>query len=712
MAAEKLDKLVRSFLAKTSNPNLPYDPFADLQDPTFLSFKIDFFPDGGLSIPEDAVSSGGLFRFASLDNTSNNYLFLDSAAEYLRRTGSPARQTYLEIFMNMLYRIQNEAPWYFQSISGLGDLWKIDPANNFRGKDKVLTIDCLESIDLRMTLLADLYRNMAFDMKYMKEILPMNLRTFSMDVHVLEMRRFNTTFGLIAQQLRNAKPVKINTDSIYQNGFNDGSTTTNSITPSYTTQPTPGTNNDPLSIATLSSAFEAISVQTFRLRNCEFDFFSEAPPYLDTVSVKDTTETAFRFKIKVGKIEKISSYPFYNYVISENAKNTIINPSEITNVNTTGTSRGQIHLENTNLQLEEKPLAGFSTIDQSTSYFSDIRESIYPTNVSNSGDTSKADGLAAYAQNRAEQSLSLTQMRAKQSRILTNTIAYLEGVAVVDLKLNNVYNNSLLTQAAQILNGFISSTPEDPNTLKNIYADVITSVAGEISPVNSLDTTTPSVSVLDSTDSILETPVSVNTTISPKNDLEPALPVNTTISPKNDLDAPTPINTTISPLNNLDPGLPLNNVISPLNDLEPGPPPNTTISPKNDLEPGPPPNTTISPKNDLEPGPPPNDTISPTNDLVSGPPPNTVISPLNDIVPGPPPNMIISPPNVLVAGPLPNTTISPTNDLVVGSPVNNTISPSNDLEAPPTINSIISPINDLDSSSVIDGKISPKNIYE
>ncbi len=200
MASRHLDKLVKSFISGSSNPAGSFDPFADLQDPTYLTFKIDFFPDLGLSIPDDAYSSGGLFR-KMIQQDITNYGFYDSAAEYLARIGSPARQHYLEIFANLLYRIQEEAPWYFQSITGLGDLYKIDPANNFRGKDKVLTIECLESIDLRMSLLADAYRNLAFEVQGMREVLPINLRTFNMHIHVLEFRRFNTTFGVIADEL-------------------------------------------------------------------------------------------------------------------------------------------------------------------------------------------------------------------------------------------------------------------------------------------------------------------------------------------------------------------------------------------------------------------------------------------------------------------------------------------------------------------------------
>jgi hypothetical protein len=86
-----------------------------------------------------------------------------------------------------------------------------------------------------------------------------------------------------------------------------------------------GSDVDP----TVGSAFEAISVQTFVLKDCEFDFFSEAPGYLDNVSVKEMPEATHKFKIKIGKIRKTSTYSFDKYVISEYAKYSSINPNAI-----------------------------------------------------------------------------------------------------------------------------------------------------------------------------------------------------------------------------------------------------------------------------------------------------------------------------------------------------------------------------------------------
>ena len=340
MASKHLDSLVRSFLSG-SNAFSDFDPFVDLQDPTYMSFKIDFFPNQGLSIPKDAYSSGGLFRPPSPGTSLTNYDLSDSAADYLARIGAPTAQAALQKFTDLLFDIQEKAPWYFQSISGLADLYKIDKAINYRGKDKVIAIDCLESVDLRMTMLADLYRLFSFDFKNWREILPINLRTFDMRIHVLEMRKFNTTFGTIADyyaerpfdgEERQKEFIEAQSkknvyggigSSLFSGTFNalgNFSSAINNATGGLFSNLGELAGNDPNT--SLESAFEAISVQTFNLGHCEFDFFTEAPPYLDTVSVKEATEATFKFKINIGTIERSTSYSFYDYIISEWAKNT------------------------------------------------------------------------------------------------------------------------------------------------------------------------------------------------------------------------------------------------------------------------------------------------------------------------------------------------------------------------------------------------------
>jgi hypothetical protein len=421
MASKHIDKLVRSFLG-SSQAVTEFDQFNDLQDPTYVSFRINFFPVNGMSILDDEYSSGGLLRPSNnlYSDAINGYG--DNAADYLGSIGSPTRQASHRAFVNMLYRIQEESPWYFQSITGLGDLYKIDPAMNFRGKDKVLTIECLESIDMRMTYLADLYRNFAFDTQWHREILPVNLRTFNMEIHVLEFRTFNTTFGIIADALSGAnqratwgeanQKAALNSANVYGSAasgigsslFTNSEESTRRITNAL--GGLGGIFGSQYESSNLESAFEAITVQTFLLKDCEFDFYSEAPGYLDNVSVKDIPEATNKFKINVGRIEKRSAYPFFNFIVGEYIKSTAFNDGDITSL----IAPGSVKFKKPYIEQ-----GAHNTMEVMNSP-SDIRESVFPTQ------DGKRSVVAAYNDSHKEQS-------NLQRRFLERALDKVVGVA-------------------------------------------------------------------------------------------------------------------------------------------------------------------------------------------------------------------------------------------------------------------------------------------
>ena len=417
MPSPHLDILTKQFLsgAEPISATDKFDPFKHVQDPTYITFNLDFFPDGGESFPDDYYSSGGLFRPRGPffpDDILN-----DSAAEYLARIGAPSRQAYLEIFINFLYNIQNDAPWFFQSITGVGELYKIDPAVNFRGKDKILTIECLESVDMRLSILADAYRNVAFDMEYMREILPINLRTFNMAIHVLEFRNFNTTFGVIADALstnRSQSTGQVAQERTMLQWKNSG--IKSPVTPP---------NN-------IVSAFDAISVQTYYLKDCEFDFFSEAPAYLDTLSVADIPAATSKFKIKVGKIQKVARYPFYKYVIAEYTKFSIIDNTKIKSVsaNRTAGNLSKPYFDNSNLDT-----------NISSSYFSDIKQSIFQSDEFRTWYNSYVDGQHA-------------------------------------MNTNNIYGKPFIKGAAALLNSFLNNVENAiPSLQKNSFMKAVTNAS-------------------------------------------------------------------------------------------------------------------------------------------------------------------------------------------------------------------------------------------
>ena len=331
---DKRNFLTRGFAATKND----LDAFNLIQDPTFLTFKVEFFFPGYVTSPNEKGTSSksnidqflqnnlsheGLllpsqyvFDESFDDNNSTSkpqflefanpgaYTFHDSAEDYLYAIGSANRVASIRSFKQILYKLQTDAPWYFQKITGADALYKLDPGYNTR-KDASITIECLESLDLRVSLLADLYRNIAFDFERHREVLPYNLRTFKMRITVLEMRDFNTTSGTLAGLIKG-----ISTDEYYKLiGTNVTSANSNRTSADIS-------NNRPNSdsIGKLSSAFDALSFQTYELGLCEFDFYSQAPSYLEDLNVTDPQQATFKFGIKYGTVRKTSTYSFYNFI--------------------------------------------------------------------------------------------------------------------------------------------------------------------------------------------------------------------------------------------------------------------------------------------------------------------------------------------------------------------------------------------------------------
>jgi hypothetical protein len=336
------------------------NPIQFAQDPTYLSFHVEFFFPEDVASPDTASSAheyyisddflvhefshNGLFlppkysidtgQSTQESNTTNNptliskpnvgaYNFTDSAEDYLYAIGAVNKLASLRSFKRMLYSLQKETPWYFQKITGGESLYTLDPKVNTK-KEGVLTFECLESIDQRVSLLADLYRQAAWDFERHREVLPYNLRTFKMKIHVFEMRNFNTYSGTIANFLKNSSDTSYNQQlkeywsltpeervSVTAPVDNQG------LAGQSTARGAGGSGNTGQTAASvdLKSAFNAISVRTYELSHCEFDFYSTAPSYLADLQVAEVPMANFTFKIKYATARAISDYPFYRFLL-------------------------------------------------------------------------------------------------------------------------------------------------------------------------------------------------------------------------------------------------------------------------------------------------------------------------------------------------------------------------------------------------------------
>jgi hypothetical protein len=179
-------------LSRFKKTNLYYatDPYLLYQDPTWLGFKLFFLFDQ----PDSRLLYKGTDANAATEEVD---LIPNTAYTYLKNIGEDYRAHYLSKFVTHLQNINNITPWYFQTIEGLGDAWKRgyqeDDWKPMLPKDRKISIGCLESIDLRMSALMDLYRKSCFDWKNRRELVPWNLRTFTVYIYVYELRNINRT---------------------------------------------------------------------------------------------------------------------------------------------------------------------------------------------------------------------------------------------------------------------------------------------------------------------------------------------------------------------------------------------------------------------------------------------------------------------------------------------------------------------------------------
>ena len=245
------------------------------EDPTYLGFKFYFDFNPTYRNLDSGETDDALF------STNDS---LESAQRYLRNIGMGNRADMLARFKEGLEYLNKHTPWYFQSIEGLADIWKIDTEenyNNWRGKGKVLTINCLESIDLRVTALADLYRKATFDAKYMRETLPENLKWFTLRLHIAEMRSFHR---LVAA----AKGAPIDPQA---------------------TRVSPNTGLDrsqsPLEFEPIPNL---ISVMEFKFSHCMFDFNESFPTDGSVLMNGEVAMAKQKIKIHVHKIIEKNTY--------------------------------------------------------------------------------------------------------------------------------------------------------------------------------------------------------------------------------------------------------------------------------------------------------------------------------------------------------------------------------------------------------------------
>jgi hypothetical protein len=259
----------------------------------------------------------------------------------------------------------------------------------------------------------------------------------------------------------------------------------------------------------LAAAFDAITVQTFYLKDCEFDFYSEAPGYLDTVSVKEIPEATHRFKIKVGKIQKLTAYNFFNYVVAEYVKNTKIPGEVLSQQNSVYLPPGAEGLGSSYVEDGRSPLDTSSpaTLLGRSGVTFGLEEALSP----NDGVHNRALMDARMKMRDAEDELRRTPLERALGSVVRNFsnqlnqsinqgLGELTGGIVGTQPLGNVYGNpAVIQQASNAINDFLTpgaqlpdnqNNPPPSETLRNIQFEAL-NINRNLEEKNLFDTPPP-----------------------------------------------------------------------------------------------------------------------------------------------------------------------------------------------------------------------------
>ena len=300
------DSITKSFLnagaQKAGTTTLPQ--LDDNQDPTYIGFQIKL--DYSLNVEGDLDDlPHGLF---TSDPKTDPY----SCYNYLMSRGETKRAEYILEFETKFKKIVDNYPWYFVKVSGLADSWKIDTKNNFRGKEKKLVIETLESIDLRMTMIMDLYRKAVFDAVYMRWAVPDHMRYFKMKVIVSEIRPMKLT----AQGYANSGPGK---GSINIDGTNIklGGSVSGTFPNLDFSNLELNTETQEKGLGDPSAPWSAGTFIEFSYSECELDVFNEAPAFLESVGNKPEAEATNKITILTHVIKEKNVYGLLGAIIED-----------------------------------------------------------------------------------------------------------------------------------------------------------------------------------------------------------------------------------------------------------------------------------------------------------------------------------------------------------------------------------------------------------
>lgn len=248
--------------AAPNNAN-PYD------DPTFLSFTITFL----IGEPGHKYHISG----APEIDIGGSPLMNGAASKYLREfCKDNNRAQALKAAVTGLNKVNVTMPWVWQSISGLENAPKLnkmlEPFQGGEGDENKLTIECLETYDLMMTGIIDMYRYAVYDTKRWVEVVPKNMRQFSMVITVGDARQVQNKIRTTSNQVSTDGPAQ------YDEKFKSINT---------------------------KVSYEYIPRVSFYLHGCEIDVDESMTDILSTLNNSSPEQAKSKLTIRYEKVEDI-----------------------------------------------------------------------------------------------------------------------------------------------------------------------------------------------------------------------------------------------------------------------------------------------------------------------------------------------------------------------------------------------------------------------
>jgi hypothetical protein len=299
---------IRKFLLSPDKLSRNYTYMQGVDEPTFLGFALKFsflnedYRDASGVTLGDKILGGLLLQGKEIE----------SAINYLERVGKLNEAAMLTEFITQLQYIEKEMPWYFQSISGVEDFFKPQPpGNTWRGKDKILTIDTLETVDMRMSYLANLYRKATYSEMWKRDLLPYDKRRFNAKIIISEIRNLDLILGSVENVLNTAIEKQ-------EHDIQGGITSYDNIRIASISGSTWYNYLLRDEMAILQSTIDDnMTFHIIELRDCEF-IFEDFPWATTLTNQKPDTPASMRFKIKVGNYFERHQYGVWNWILSDN----------------------------------------------------------------------------------------------------------------------------------------------------------------------------------------------------------------------------------------------------------------------------------------------------------------------------------------------------------------------------------------------------------